>query len=183
MRISATGTDRMTGLRSGFTLLELLVVLVIVGLMSAAVVLTLPAGTDRLRAAAEGLARDVREAQARAITSGNMTGLVLTTRGYQVVRRARQGWVPMAAIPAADWPQGATVTVLRNGGAVALPEAVAQNTTANIAVNTAGNAVPLVFFSSVGEGSDFSIAFAQDGALVRMAASAGRVRVETGEGP
>ncbi|WP_197042260.1 prepilin-type N-terminal cleavage/methylation domain-containing protein [Sandarakinorhabdus oryzae] len=79
---SATGTSE-----AGFTLVELVVVMVIIGITSAALVLTLPGPDARVRGAAEKLAAQAAATRDMAILTGKSTlfqpavpdGLTLTS--------------------------------------------------------------------------------------------------------
>ena len=76
MRTSATGTAE------GFTLVELMVVLVIVGLVSAAVVLAMPDPRGALRGEALRLAARADAARERAMMDNRPVALVIRDQGY-----------------------------------------------------------------------------------------------------
>ena len=122
MRISATGTadEGFTRLRrsaqQGFTLVELLVVLVIIGLMSAAVVLAIPDPRGGLIAEAERFAARARAAQERAIMDNRSLALRLTGEGYAFERRDAGEWRALEHKPFAParWEEG-TEAVARDG--------------------------------------------------------------------
>jgi general secretion pathway protein H len=73
--------------KSGFTLVELMVVLVIVGLAAAAVVLTLPERGGSLRAEAERFAARAKAARDDAILDSRAASVAVGPGGYDVVRR------------------------------------------------------------------------------------------------
>jgi general secretion pathway protein H len=106
MRISAAGRA------DGFTLVELLVVLVIIGLMSAAVVLAMPDPRGGLVAEAERFAARARAAQERAIMDNRSLALRLTAEGYTFERREKGAWQAIEQKPfaAARWQQGTEAT-------------------------------------------------------------------------
>jgi len=82
MPISATGTSRP--LRTGFTLVELLVVVMILGLAGAAVVLTLPEQGPSLEQESERLATAVIRARDQAVLSNRAAILRLDSQGYSI---------------------------------------------------------------------------------------------------
>jgi general secretion pathway protein H len=82
---------------NGFTLVELMVVLVIVGLISAAVILTLPGRGGRLSAEAERFAARAKAARDDAILDSRAAMIAIGPAGYDVTRRGEQAhydWVP-----------------------------------------------------------------------------------------
>ena len=90
----------------GFTLVELLIVLTIVGLLSAAVVLAAPPAGTSLREEAERLAARARAAQEHAILAGRTVALQPSETGYAFsVRRGGQ-WRPAAAPASGRWEPG-----------------------------------------------------------------------------
>jgi general secretion pathway protein H len=71
----------------GFTLVELMVVIVIVGLASAAVVLTLPERGGSLRAEAERFAARAKAVRDGAILEARAASVAIGPGGYEIVRR------------------------------------------------------------------------------------------------
>jgi general secretion pathway protein H len=108
MRTSATGRAE-----NGFTLVELLVVLTIIGLMSAAVVLALPDPGGGLAAEAERFAARAKAAQERAIMDNRSFALRVTAEGYGFERRQRQKWQALEQKPFAStqWEKGTTAAL------------------------------------------------------------------------
>lgn len=72
---------------NGFTLVELMVVLVIVGLAAAAVVLTLPERGGSLRGEAERFAARAKAARDDAILDSRAANVAVGPDGYDVARR------------------------------------------------------------------------------------------------
>ena len=77
---------------SGFTLVELLVVLVIIGLISAAVVLGMPDPRGSLRGEAQRFAARAEAARERAVMDNRPVALVLKDGGYGFERRTGGEW-------------------------------------------------------------------------------------------
>ena len=82
---------------NGFTLVELMVVLVIIGLVSAAVILTLPERGGSLFAEAERFAARAKAARDDAILDSRAATVAIGPGGYEVTRRGEEAhydWVP-----------------------------------------------------------------------------------------
>jgi general secretion pathway protein H len=107
MPISAAGRASIRR-NNGFTLVELMVVLVIVGLMSAAVVLALPDPRGGLVAEAETFAARTRAAQERAIMDNRSVAVRLTPAGYSFEMASKGTWQPIVERPfgPAQWTEG-----------------------------------------------------------------------------
>jgi general secretion pathway protein H len=88
--------DRKRDEASGFTLVELMVVLVIIGLATAAVIMTLPERGGSLFAEAERFAARTKAARDNAILDSRGATVAIGPGGYQVSRRseaAHYDWV------------------------------------------------------------------------------------------
>jgi general secretion pathway protein H len=118
MRISATGGERYCAQR-GFTLVELLVVLAIIGLSGAAVMLAIPDPRGNLRDDAERFAARAHAAQDAAVIEARDMALWVSSSGYGFERRERGKWVPLTAKPfrPESWPKGAQALVGEAGKA------------------------------------------------------------------
>jgi general secretion pathway protein H len=86
---------------AGFTLVELVVVMLIVGIASAAAVLALPGASDDVRHSADRLAARAVAARDTAILSGRQVRLVADDSGITSFVAAHQGWLPLP-LPSRD---------------------------------------------------------------------------------
>ena len=91
---------------NGFTLVELLVVLTIMGLMSAAVVLSMPGEAAELRQEADAFAARATAAQEQAVIASRAVSLRVDGGGYAFERRSGGEWQAMAAY---RWREGTNV--------------------------------------------------------------------------
>jgi general secretion pathway protein H len=144
MRIWATGAepaDRMSGVapvpyrrrgERGFTLVELMVVMAIIGLATGIVVLTMPDARGDLRSDAERFAARVRGAQDAAVIEAHDMALTVRADGYAFSRHLAGRWVPIAAKPFAPqhWAEGARAVV-------------GEAATARIVFDTTGAGTPI----------------------------------------
>lgn len=92
----------------GFTLVELMVALAIIGLAGATVALTLPSGDHALARDAETFAARLAHARDEAILGMRTVEVAVTARGYAFSRRRFDGWQPLEgrAFAAVDWDPG-----------------------------------------------------------------------------
>ena len=93
---------------AGFTLVELLVVLVIIGLAAAAVALAVPDPSGSLQSEAERFAARTKAARDMAIVEARPALLSLDSTGYALARRRGGAWQELARH---DWAEGTTVDV------------------------------------------------------------------------
>ena len=89
----------------GFTMIELMVVIVIVGLLSGAVMLTMADPRGRIGSDADSFAGRVRAARDAAIISGRPTAVWVSQTAYGFERRERGQWQAVNEGPLAskDW--------------------------------------------------------------------------------
>lgn len=93
MPISATGAEPRPA-EAGFTLVELMVVLVIVGVMTSAVLLSSP-GRPRLAREADALALRLGKARDEAVMGAHAVEVLIDADGYAFRSRSRAGWTPL----------------------------------------------------------------------------------------
>ena len=99
--------------QQGFTLIELMVVLVIIGLASAAVVLAMPEPGGSLAGEAERFAARAKAARDTAILESRAVAVQIGRGGYEVARRREGAWQTEARY---DWAER-TAPELPGGGA------------------------------------------------------------------
>ncbi|MDH5824142.1 GspH/FimT family pseudopilin [Luteimonas sp. RD2P54] len=104
----------------GFTLVELMVVLAIMGLLGAAVALTLPAQGSALADDADALAARLQRAQQEAILGTRALRVRADARGYAFSVQRFDGWQPLADAPfrPAAWSDGVAPELPRGREAV-----------------------------------------------------------------
>lgn len=97
----------------GFTLVELMVVLVIVGLMGVAVLLTAPGDGETLVREADTLAARLVRAQEEAILTTRAVQVVVGAQGYEFARQSFGQWEPLDEGPfePVAWTEGTTAVL------------------------------------------------------------------------
>lgn len=81
--------------RNGFSLVEMLVVLLVMGLLATVAVLTIPGGERKLRSEAERFAARTVAARDEAIVGARPIALVVSEGGYYFERRSDGQWQPL----------------------------------------------------------------------------------------
>lgn len=139
MPTSATGNNAWTQSpregQTGFTLIEMMVVLVILGLASAAVVMAIPPSGGRVRDEGERLAARILAVRDDAILAGRSTRMVIERNGYIAERRTQGRWQSYggkgfgevafpAGIAAATGDTGRVIVTFDATGGVAEPATI-----------------------------------------------------------
>ena len=102
---------------NGFTLVELMVVLTIIGFISAAVVLAIPDPRGRVIDDADRFAARVAAARDEAVVTARPMGVWVSASGYGFQRREGGQWVEMDSKPfvAVNWKSGTRALVGKDG--------------------------------------------------------------------
>ncbi len=110
-------------LRNGFTLIELMVVLFIIGLVAGAVVLSLPGDSAALSEDADRFAARVAAARDEAVVSARPIAVWIAPSGYGFDARQDRQWVPLNARTLAnrDWKPGTVARIEGEAAEVAAP--------------------------------------------------------------
>lgn len=97
----------------GFSLVEMMVALAILGLLTGAVLITLPDEGPRLSDQAERLAGRLEHAREEALAVNRPVEVTLDARGYGFRELRRGAWTALDDGPfeAGEWPQGLGVAV------------------------------------------------------------------------
>jgi general secretion pathway protein H len=108
MPISAAGNSRRRPGERGFTLVELMVVVTVIGLASGVALWSLPDPRGRVVEEATRLAARTRAARDLAIIDSRPVSLWMTGGGYGFDQRIGGRWVPLADKPfrVASWAEG-----------------------------------------------------------------------------
>lgn len=102
---------------NGFTLIELMVVLAIIGFISAVVVLAMPDPRGRVVEDADRFAARVAAARDEAVVTARPMGVWVSASGYGFQRRDGTQWVPLEDKPfvTANWKAGTRALVGKDG--------------------------------------------------------------------
>jgi general secretion pathway protein H len=119
MRTSIRATSDVRASTRGFTLVELMVVLVILGLASAAVVMTIPDPNGRVLDDMQRFAARVSAARDNAIIEARPMSVWVAPSGYGFAQRIEGEWVPLDDEPfvTTDWRHQAIALVGSRGPA------------------------------------------------------------------
>lgn len=153
-----TAEDAAPGRRKaktgGFTLVELMVVLAILGLAATAVVLTIPGEERNVRSEADRLAARLAGARDVAVIEGRSVSVNFAPSGYGFERRIGGEWQPLPgrAFAQRNWPADIRfVAGDGQGAARVLFDRVGTSPTPQIVVLSGGDAREVVRVSATGE--------------------------------
>lgn len=101
--------------RNGFSLVEMMVVLLVMGLLATAAVLTMPGDERKLRSEAERFAARTLAARDEAIVGARPVSLVVSERGYYFEKRVEGQWqgLPGRGFDLTGWDDGTKVDAAR----------------------------------------------------------------------
>ncbi|MEM8988539.1 MAG: type II secretion system minor pseudopilin GspH [Pseudomonadota bacterium] len=145
---------------AGFTLIEVMAVVFIMGLMAGVVVLSMPREDTTLKDAARRFAADVKHAADESIVGGRTVGLSVDDRGYAFYLYEAGDW--RAADVRRAWPQGVDVTY----------DDEIEGTPAGRRADEGRPSAPSLRFSPTGEATPFEVIFGRGGAEIRVGADA-----------
>lgn len=124
----------------GFTLVELMVVLVIIGLMSAAVVIAIPDPRGSLNDDTTAFAARLAAARDLSIIGGHDIGVRIDAAGYGFDERRADGWRPVAerALAPHRWGSGIAALSAVEGGSALVFDTTGLATPAEVTLRRDG---------------------------------------------
>lgn len=151
---------------SGFSLVEMMVVVVIIGLMTSAVVLMLSPKNAELQQSAEQTERAMTALSRHSVMTGEILGARFSLTGYDVLKLSDDGWQIEDTILKPERQKWKTV----------IPVSLAVN---NTEVNISDEVeFPHIWFLPTGEHPSFKLVLAMQGKRTAISAStAGVIRV------
>src|SRR5690606_10509350 len=138
----------------GFTLIEILVVVAIVGVLALALTLSISASTDRqLEGAAERFSALLGHACEQAELRGREIGVTLGAEGYAFMRLDGDAWQALAndgELRARQWPQGVSIDLAREGRPLRLAP-VEKEMAPQLVCFSSGELTPFVLELALGD--------------------------------
>ena len=120
-------------MRNGFSLVEMMVVLFVMGLLAGVVVLSLPGDARELRTEAERFAARTVAARDEAISGARPVAVVVGKAGYYFEQRRDGGWQPLdpGRFGLVAWKDGTAASIVgapsnSRGGEGAQPDAAPE---------------------------------------------------------
>jgi type II secretion system protein H len=114
MPMSETGRNSRARGEAGYTLIEALATLAIVGLLASAVVLAAPSPDRRAREAAEALAARLAHAGEESIMTNRPVAFIANEKGYGFAHLQQDGWRRIegrSPLSFRAWPEGASFRI------------------------------------------------------------------------
>lgn len=146
-----TSAPDAPGADAGFSLIEALLVIMILGLTAGAVMLAAPGPDRAARDAATSFAARTLAASDESVLRNRTVALVLTSEGYGFAQQEASGWLRIADTPALAfrrWPEGVDVRLERGE---ALGQEVLGQSPYAVQFDAMGSATPAAFvFSAAG---------------------------------
>lgn len=112
-----TKTDK----ESGFTLVEILAVLVIIGLISGIVAFNLPSPKTATQTQAETLTRQLNALSQNGLISGEIQAFGVSEKGYSLYRYDGERFTSVATM---DWTENVKIALRRNDTKTKVPEEI-----------------------------------------------------------
>lgn len=161
-------TNHQSRLQSGFTLLELLVVVVIVGVLAAALALSLGGSSEReLANTAERFQTLLGQACGEAELSGREIGVAIGADGYAFSRLDGDAWRAFGkdgVLRARRWPAGLRLAFTRGGRPLAL--ATPEQAQPQLVCFSSGELTPFALVLALGDAPvRYRISGSDDGTL------------------
>ena len=155
---------------AGFTLIEILVVVVIVGVLALALVLSVAANGERqLERAAERFSALLTHACEQAELGGRELGVLLGADGYAFLRLDGDAWQVLAdggELRSRQWPGGLQLDLAREGRPLRLA-APGENAVPQLVCFSSGELTPFTLELALGDaGARYRIEAGEDGQLV-----------------
>lgn len=110
---------RRTAKESGFTLVEILCVLVVIGLMSSVVVLSIPQPKSELEKQAELLSGQLNALAQDGVISGSVTAAGFSKEGYALYAFENSEWATLAQ---GEWHDSYRLTLTRASAKLDVPK-------------------------------------------------------------